>query len=113
MLERPENPKAVFEEYSHFVKQNKFDPNEEGVKHRVEEKNKVYSENLSKISHLLEFEKKVLEGDEEPPEKKESAVQNVQELFLALRQTGINFGDDQAHLLQKSLNELAFGFGAK
>lgn len=68
---------------------------------------------MRKIAELLEFEKKQLEGDEEPPEKKESGVQNIQELFLVLRNAGIDFGQDQAHLLQKSLNNLAFGWGAK
>jgi hypothetical protein len=40
-------------------------------------------------------------------------VQNIQELFMTLKYAGIDFGADQAHLLQKSLNELAFGHGAK
>jgi len=79
----------------------------------VEKGNPAYNETLQKIAQLLEFEKKQPEGDEEVAEKKESAVQNIQELFLTLASTGINFGPDQAHLLQKSLNELAFGFGAK
>jgi hypothetical protein len=53
------------------------------------------------------------EIDDEPVEKKESSVQNVQELFMILKYAGIDFGSDQAHLLQKSLNDLAFGHGAK
>jgi len=82
------------------------------VQHKVEAVNAYYEANLKKIAQLLEFEKKVVD-EEEVVEKKESAVQNIQELFMVLRYAGIDFGSDQAHLLQKSLNELAFGHGAK
>jgi len=72
---------------------------------------------LRKISQLLKFEEKGTgqDGEEEAQEneKKESSVQNIQELFLTLKHAGIDFGQDQAHLIQKSLNELAFGTGAK
>jgi len=40
MLERPEDPKAIFEEYSHFVKLNRYDPNDSGVRHLLETPNK-------------------------------------------------------------------------
>jgi len=54
----------------------------------------------------------VFEG-EEVAEKKESCVQNIQELFMLLKYSGVDFGSEQAHILQKSLNELAFREGAK
>lgn len=65
------------------------------------------------MAQLLEFEKKQLAEDEEQNERKESGVQNIQELFMVLKHAGVDFGPEQAHLLQKSLNELAFGYGAR
>jgi len=83
------------------------------VQLKIESTNKLYETNLGKIAELLEFRPKVTSANDEPIEKKESFVQNVQELFLILKYAGIDFGADQAHILQKSLNELAFGAGAK
>lgn len=68
---------------------------------------------MDKIAELLEFEKKVVEEGEEVAEKKDSCVQNIQELFMCLKYSGVDFGAEQAHILQKSLNDLAFREGAK
>lgn len=99
-MDRPEDPVAVFEEISHFVKNNKFDAPQDKTVDNLKELYKS-DEALEKLREWLL--PKLNEDGTEAELVTLPYLPNVAHLSSFLQWAGVSFGDETSHLLQKSL----------